>query len=183
MKKNKQTGASGNNSKPSGAKAPRQLVKTRIVDDVFTDEVEMLKTKFEIDFNAYVNLLWSSNPRIYDILKEAPDLESAREAMYNYLDRCERKVFDLDNEMHILEKATVRECVRTFKSVIGPINERRTETSALKNLWLLATENEEMTGKVYIGFLMEFINLFKGVAGAANIYFESEGAKKVSRIS
>ncbi len=178
MKKNKQTGASGNNSKPSGAKAPRQLVKTRIVDDVFTDEVEMLKTKFEIDFNAYVNLLWSSNPRIYDILKEAPDLESAREAMYNYLDRCERKVFDLDNEMHILEKATVRECVRTFKSVIGPINERRTETSALKNLWLLATENEEMTGKVYIGFLMEFINLFKGVAGAANIYFESEGAKK-----
>ncbi len=178
MENSKPTSADQKKKGTTEGKAPRQLVKTRIVDDVFTDEVEMLKTKFEIDFNAYVNLLWSSNPEIFQILKDAPDLESARNAMYNYLERCERKVFEIDNELHILEKATVRECVRTFRSVIGPINERRTETSALKNLWLLATGDEDMTGKVYIGFLMEFINLFRGVAGAANIYYESEGAKK-----
>ena len=151
---------------------------TRIVDDVFADSVEMLKTKFEYDYPSYINMLWGSNSEIHELLKSAPDIEAARDLMYTYLDRAERAIFEVDNDLHILEKSTVRECIRVFRSILGPINEKRTDTSALKTLWELAQEKEDTDKGVAIAFLMEFINLFRGVAGKANIYYESEGAKK-----
>ena len=60
-------------------------VSTTIIDDVFTDSVAMVKTVFEVDYDTYVGRLWQANPEIHSILKEATDLESARNAMYAYL--------------------------------------------------------------------------------------------------
>ncbi len=154
-------------------------VSTTIIDDVFTDSVAIVKTVFEVDYDTYIGRLWQANPEIHSILKEATDLESARNAMYAYLERAERAVFDIDNDLHILEKATVRDCVRVFKSIIGPINESRTGVSALDCLWKLAREKrDELRHPVSVGFLMEFINLFRGVGGASNIYLESGEVKK-----
>jgi lysine 2,3-aminomutase len=151
---------------------------TKIVDDVFTDSVEMLKTRFDYDYNSYIEMLWNSNPEIHRILSSAADPETARDSMYTYLDKAERKIFEVDNDLHILEKATVRECIRVFRSILGPINEKRTSTSALTSLWEQARGGDDPGKDISIGFLMEFINLFRGVAGRANIYYESEGAKK-----
>lgn len=151
---------------------------TRIVDDVFADSVEMLRTRFDYDYSSYVSMLWGSNSEIHTLLKEAAGLEDARDAMYSYLDKAERRIFDIDNDLHILEKSTVRECIRVMRSIIGPINEKRTDTSALKTLLEMARNGDEAGKDVSIAFLMEFINLFRGVAGKANIYYESEGAKK-----
>ena len=154
-------------------------VQTKIIDDVFTDSVEMLKPKFEINYEAYLDRLWDSNTEIYSCLKNAHDLESARTAVYSYLERAERDVFRLDNDLHILEKSTVRECIRVFKSIIGPINEKRTEFSALDCLWKLAVgKRKHLVQEVSVGFLLEFINIFRGVAGKSNIYYESEEARK-----
>jgi hypothetical protein len=177
------TGTDRQKRREEDSRAKAGYLGTRIVDDVFTDAAEMLKTRFEYDYNSYIDMLWNSNPEIRSILESAADLESARDSLYTYLDRAERKIFAVDNDLHILEKATVRECIRVFRSILGPINEKRTETSALRILWELARDRE-VTGKdVSIAFLMEFINLFRGVAGMANIYYESEGAKKGSPIS
>ncbi|MCD6205776.1 MAG: KamA family radical SAM protein [Candidatus Marinimicrobia bacterium] len=152
---------------------------TRVLDDVFTDEVNLFKTHFNVDYNAYIQRLWDANPEIYQILKSADSLESARNELYNYLNCSERKIFDLDNDLHILEKSTVRECIRVFRSIIGPVNEFRTEFSALDTLWKLANNKQaELKDKVSIGFLMEFINLFRGVTGKSNIYFEDTQVKK-----
>jgi lysine 2,3-aminomutase len=152
---------------------------TRIIDDVFTDAVEVFKPRFEVDYEAYLNRLWEANSEIYNLLKNASTLEEVREAMYSYLERAEREIFKVENDLHILEKATVRECIRAFKSIIGPVNEYRTEVSALDCLWKLArNKREDLTHEVSVGFLMEFINLFRGVAGRSNIYFESKEAKK-----
>jgi lysine 2,3-aminomutase len=157
----------------------RQRLQTKIIDDVFTDAVDMVKPKFEVDYDAYLERLWEVNPELHAVLRAAPDLESARDAVYAYLERAERRVFDLDNDLHILEKATVRECIRVFKSIIGPINERRTGMSALDCLWKLAqNRRDELEPQVSVGFLMEFINLFRGVAGKSNIYFETGEAKR-----
>ena len=153
-------------------------VGTKIVDDVFADSFEMLRTKFEYDYHSYINMLWGSNSEIHELLIAAPDVEAARDAMYGYLDKAERRIFEVDNDLHILEKSTVRECIRVFRSILGPINEKRTGTSALRTLWELAQGMEDADKNVAIAFLMEFINLFRGVAGKANIYYESEGAKK-----
>jgi lysine 2,3-aminomutase len=156
-----------------------KAVSTKIIDDVFTDSVAIVKTVFKINYDACLGRLWEANPEMYSILKEAPDLESARAGMYSYLERGERAIFNVDNDLHILEKATVRDCIRVFKSIIGPVNEFRTGVSALDCLWKLARDRrEELSHQVSVGFLMEFINLFRGVAGKSNIYLESGEVKK-----
>ncbi len=156
-----------------------QTLPSKIIDDIFTDSIEMVKPRFEVNYDAYLQRLWESNPDIHRRLKRARSLESARDTMYAYLEKAEREVFSLDNDFHILEKATVRECIRVFKSILGPVNEYRTKMSALDILWKLAQgRRKELKQEVSVGFLMEFINLFRGVAGKSNIYFESQEARK-----
>ncbi len=157
----------------------RKWISTRLLDDVFTDEVSLFKPHFEVDYQAYLQRLWDSNPEILQCLKNSETLEQARDALYCYLEKAERKVFTVDNDLHILEKSTVRECIRVFKSLIGPINEFRTEFSALASLWKLANnKQEELTSKISVGFILEFINLFRGVTGKSNIYLENAQVKK-----
>lgn len=156
---------------------PAKRISTRIIDDVFTDELTVLAPRFEVDQAAYAARLWEADPAIHALLKGADKLEAAREALYAHLEKAERAVFALESDLHILEKATVRDCVRVFRSIIGPVNEHRTETSALKILWELA-RGATVPEKVAVGFLMEFINLFRGISGHSNIYFETREAKK-----
>ena len=147
--------------KKSGAKSPSETPKLKwlsikLLDDVFTDEVSLFKPHFEVNYEAYIQRLWDSNPDIHKILKSSKDLESARDSMYNYLEKAERKVFALDNDLHILEKSTVRECIRVLRSIIGPINEFRTEFSALDSLWKLAQDKRnELKNKISVGFILE----------------------------
>ncbi len=149
-----------------------------IVDDIFAGPPETDKSGSEDDRHSCIERLWESNREIYELLRAASDIESARESVYRYLDTTERRLFDVDNDLHQLEKSTVRECIRVFRSILGPVNEKRTGTSALKILWELAGGMEKADEKVDIAFLMEFISLFRGVAGRANIYYEPEGTKK-----
>lgn len=164
---------------PAETKGSRTVLQTRIIDDVFTDAVDSVKPRFEVDIEAYVNRLWEANPEIYALLKEGPSLEEARSKLYSYLEKAERRIFEVDNDLHILEKSTVREAIRVFKSIIGPVNEYRTGVSALNFLFRLAKgELDSLKHEISAGFLLEFINLFRGVDGRSNIYFESKQAKK-----
>jgi lysine 2,3-aminomutase len=150
-----------------------------VVDDVLSDVLESEKPRFVVDYDRYLTLLWEANPELHDLLRKAPSLEEARDAAFSYLERAERAIFDLDNTYHILEKATVRDTIRAFKSILGPINERRTGFSALDCLWKLATDRrDELKWEVGVRFLMEFIHLFRGVAGRSNIYREQEEVRK-----
>ncbi len=174
----KKTEFSEKKTKKSSSEALK-WIGTKIIDDVFSDEISIFKPRFEVDYEAYLDRLWKANPEIHDILKIAPDKESARDGLYTYLEKAERKIFDVDNDLHILEKATVREGIRVFKSIIGPINEYRTGVSALEILWKLAqNKREELATEVSVGFLMEFINLFRSVIGESNIYLENSEVKK-----
>lgn len=164
-------------AKPS--KGPRTLIHTRIIDDVFTDAAENIKPRFEVNIEANLSRLWEANPEISAILSAAESLEQARNNLYEYLEKAERKIFQLDNDLHILEKSTVREAIRVLKSIIGPINEHRTGVSALDLLWKMArSQLDNIQNQISPGFLNEFINLFRGVDGRSNIYFESRQAKK-----
>ena len=165
--------------KPFQAAPKLKWLSTKLLDDVFTDEVSLFKPHFEVDYEAYIQRLWESNPEIYEILRASVSLDSARDSMYNYLEKAERKVFALDNDLHILEKSTVRESIRVFRSIIGPINEFRTEFSALDSLWKLAqNKRDELKDKISVGFILEFINLYRGVTGKSNIYLENAQVKK-----
>ncbi|MCF6289838.1 MAG: KamA family radical SAM protein [Desulfobacterales bacterium] len=171
--------ARGGPLKKSKQTTGRQWSRTRIIDDVFSDAVAMVKPRFEVDYNAYLERLWQASPEIHELLRRAKDLETARQALFTFLEQAERRVFDLDNDLHILEKATVRESIRVFKSIIGPINEQRCQTSALDALWKLAGDRRDaLKSEVSAGFLLEFINLFRGVTGRANIYLDTRATRK-----
>jgi lysine 2,3-aminomutase len=165
------------------AKPERRVLHTRIIDDVFTDAVDSVKPRFQVNIDAYLERLWEASPAISDILKSAQDLETARDHLYTYLEKAERRIFDVDNDLHILEKSTVREAIRVLKSIIGPVNEYRTKFSALNLLLRLAhkkqnPEQENGAENISPGFILEFINLFRGIEGRSNIYYESKQAKK-----
>ncbi|MFN2395750.1 MAG: hypothetical protein ABR597_08690, partial [Bacteroidales bacterium] len=91
--------------KTPAAKPGKQVLQTRIIDDVFTDAVDAVKPRFQVNIDAYLDRLWEASPEIYNILKNSKDLEEARESIYNYLQKAERRIFDVDNDLHILEKS------------------------------------------------------------------------------
>ncbi len=170
-------------SKRSGPRRGKQrslAVSTQIVaGEVLSDVLETEKPRFVVDLDKYLVLLWEANPQIHAELQASSSVEEARERLYALLERAERVIFELDNSYHILEKATVRECIRVLRSILGPINEKRTQFSALKCLWQLAHGGREgLEQEVSAGFLMEFIHLFRGVAGNSNIYREQEVVRK-----
>jgi lysine 2,3-aminomutase len=130
----------------------RKWLGSKVFDDVFTDDVSLFTPHFKVDYETYLQKLWDASPEIKDILKNSGGLETARDNIYNYLDKAERKVFAIDNNLHILEKSTVRESIRVFRSIIGPINEFRTDFSALDILWKLANDKRsELKSEISIG--------------------------------
>ncbi|MCB0295659.1 MAG: hypothetical protein KDG51_10575, partial [Calditrichaeota bacterium] len=45
----------------------KPLLSTKIIDDVFTDEITLLKPRFAVDDTVYLQRLWEANPEIYQI--------------------------------------------------------------------------------------------------------------------
>lgn len=164
---------------PKPHKTPVPVTNRILTEEIMSDTVTGEKPRVIAGYEAYLHVLWEANPELHTILTEATSLEAARDGVFAYLERIERAVFDPSDTRHVLEKATVRDCARVFKSIIGRINEIRAEFSALECLWKLATgRSEELHDEVSMGFLMEFVHLFRGVAGKSNIYREqSEIAK------
>jgi lysine 2,3-aminomutase len=106
---------------PSTTKSDyKTFVQTRTIDDVFTDAVDMVKPKFEADYRAYLERLWEANPDLQKCLQQAADLEAARNVVFDYLEKTERDVFGVDNDLHILEKSTVRESIRVLRALLAP---------------------------------------------------------------
>jgi len=148
-------------------------------DDVFTEVLEEEQPRFVVDLAKYTQHLWEADPRVWQILSQAEDLEAARAGLYAHLERCERAVFARDNDLHILEKATIREAVRVLRSIFGPINEVRCEFSPLECLWKLARSvDDEGTQRLGAGFMLEFIHLFRGINGRSNIYDENGSIRR-----
>jgi len=149
----------------STGERPRPI-STRIVEDeVFSDILEMEKPRL-IDYDRYAQVPWEGNPELRRLLRQRATSETEQDALYTYFERAERELFALDSQLHILEKGTLRDCIRLFKSIIGSINEKRTAVRALDSLGKLAKGKQSGPDwEVSVGFILEFINLFPGVQG------------------
>ena len=112
--------------------------------------------------------LWEVNPEISDLLSSSKDLEEARDKFYSYLEKEERKLLFIDNDLLVLKKDVIKESILVLKNIIGPINEEKAGLSSLNILLNLSKEKE--TDKVSIGFILEFINLFLAIKGEARVY-------------
>lgn len=164
-------------SRLQGPTPSTRIVEDDVLADLLAEEDRLPRDKVGLD--DYLDLLWEANPEIHGLIRSSPSLPEARNRLLAYLERTERQVFALDNRAHILEKATVRDAIRVMKSILGPINEKRTGFSALDALWKLAVGREdELAEPITPGFLLELIHLLRAVGGNSNIYREREGAPK-----
>ncbi len=150
---------------------------TKVIDgDFLADVLDEEHVPGEVTDEHLIEMLWEAVPELYQRLQGAADLEMARDRMYTFLERTERRLFEVDNTDHVLEKAVQRDCIAVLRSIIAPVNEKRTRFSALDCLWKLA--NGRQTEDVSVGFLMEFYYLFHGVAGTSRLYRETERIRK-----
>ncbi|MCP4393613.1 MAG: KamA family radical SAM protein [Alphaproteobacteria bacterium] len=134
-------------------------------------------TDIAYSIETYINQLWHENNDIYELLKNADSLEDARIALHKHLSDFEEDLLKIenDNNMLILEKTTVRDCINALISITATINEHRTEYSALDALWKLANDDvSDVKETISKGFMLEFIHLFRGLRGASDIYREEE---------
>lgn len=121
-----------------------------------------------------MEMLWKSDPSIFKILKNSTSTSQARESLFNYLNMKERMLFYIYSKkqfknLHIIKKNNAKECIRVFKNSIRTENERLTNSSALKRLYGLAHKPQWVLEQTSLGFIYEFIALFKGINGNAEI--------------
>lgn len=141
-------------------------------------KAQSIRSEFEVLFDKYLQMLWESNNNIFSILKISPDVETARENLYDYLFELEKRSYTKEHDLHILEKSVQQDAIKVFKNIIAPINERTLGYSDLDTLWKLANDHDnEMIFKLSIAFLMEFIKLFAAVIGKSYIYNIDEDEK------
>lgn len=137
------------------------------MDDMHHTTSTVQNSQREPSIDEAQSLLREANGELFDALCQGESLELARKAVYAALESAESLTFLADRELHPLEVAIVRECVRNLRRIIAPINEKRTMTSALQGLRAIALG--EPSG-VTNAFLMELVALFTGVAGNSGIY-------------
>lgn len=145
-----------------------------IMDGFGSDRVSYPDTPSGHDYNEFLEWLWEADPEIHEILYNSHDIDSARNLIFDYLERIERLLLEGSHDLSALERCTIRDCIRVLRNVFAPIHEEIAGVSAFEELWKLAhNESDKIQFNVSIGFVMEFIHLFLGITGRANIYPES----------
>ncbi len=141
--------------------------------DVVASHTNLLEQALGMDFQQAVARLWEVNPELHDILGSAGSTEEARERVYAYLERAERKLLEKGCKLEALERSAVRDAVRVLRNLFAPIHEERTGVSDLELLWNMARGEDGV--EVSYGFVLEFIQLFQTVGGHVDIYRSSSG--------
>jgi len=152
---------------------------TKVPEEVSFTSHKKARRLLDADLSRNLRILWTSNPQIHEILKFSDNKEISRDKLYTYLENKERELLHQESDLHSLERANARECIKVFKSVISPLNERQTGVSALDTLFRLAHNDRKIRDDVDPGFILEFIHLFRGVIGKSGIYGRRGEQKKL----
>jgi len=151
-----------------------------VVNDVVNDVSFANDADICTDYRDFLYWLWEANPEIYEILRDSAEPYSARQQIFDYLEAAEREMLEQATPVHSLVRANTLECIRVMKNIIAPVYEEKTGVSSLTVLWELVNgEPEKSDTDVSMGFIMEFIHLFLGVAGNADIYPKNSEGERV----
>ena len=149
----------------------KESVNEILINGTDIDLVDIVKLPPEDQYNVTIKLLWKACPDIYQCLLKADNLNDARDAIFEYLEKVERDILYGKVDKMPLERSTIRVCIRILKSIISPVSEQHLEESSLKYLWNLAKGKEKGLKKtISVGFIMEFVSIFRGITGNSRIY-------------
>ncbi|MBN1999502.1 KamA family radical SAM protein [candidate division KSB1 bacterium] len=130
-----------------------------------------MRLRGEAVFSTFSILLKRANPDLMDIFESSSTLEDARDSVFHYLTRIERLLLNQSYDIHALERVIVRDCIRTLKNIFSRGYEKKIGFSALNVLWNVASkEFDAIDVHVSMGFMEEFIHLFRGIASNSGVY-------------
>ena len=114
--------------------------------------------------------LWRTEPKVKSILRESRHVEEARYVLFDYLDRLRRDIYNQKSDtyytdLNIVQKRTVRECIRVLSNTMRTENSDLFNASPLDLLYNLAMGKRDVLQKVGKGFLLEHLALFRGIRG------------------
>ncbi|ABR55093.1 lysine 2,3-aminomutase YodO family protein [Methanococcus vannielii SB] len=118
-------------------------------------------------FQLKMEQLLKTDTKFYSILVKSNDLNDLRHEVYKYLNSIEKTLYFENTEFPKLEIINMKECIKVFKNIISPKNEKLAEFSAINALWNIY--KGETTG-ISLGFLNEMIYLLRGINGKSGIY-------------
>ncbi|MGD8599113.1 MAG: KamA family radical SAM protein [Anaerolineae bacterium] len=113
--------------------------------------------------------LRQADRQAYQILRGSDTAAAARERLRTHLMRREADLYRSDNDLHPLDHARARQCIRILKNILAPRNEAEAGFSTLDHLWQLVRRDPSTLKEQDPGFLLEFIHLFKGMRGQSRV--------------
>ncbi len=141
--------------------------------------LEDMRYKGKSAFSAFSILLRRANPDLMDVFESATSLQAARDEVFHYFARTERLLLNQSTDIHPLEKTVIRDCIKALKNIFSRGYEKITGFSALNVLWNLASQEfDAIDVHVSMGFMQEFIHLFRGTTGHSGIYAGNDSYKE-----
>lgn len=120
-----------------------------------------------------IKKLFEINPTLYGLLKEAPDLGTARNYVIVYIEETQRLLNRQSQRIKPLEWEIQMRSLDAFRKIISVRSERLAKFSVLRLLWLMAHEETGLLpDNLNQGFFNEMIHLLLGIQGKSGIYDE-----------
>ncbi len=126
-----------------------------------------------------VEQLWTTEPRIRQILRNSKHVEEARHLIFDYLNRLDRDLYNMKSDtyfvnLNIIEKRNAKECIRVLMNTMRSENEYLTKVSPLETLYDIVQGKENALHAVTEGFLCEYLALFLGITGKAGKHIKGK---------
>ncbi len=124
--------------------------------------------------------LWSTEPKIKQILKNSKHVEEARHLIFDYMNRLDRDLYNMKSDtyfvnLNIIEKRNAKECIRVLMNTMRSENEHLTKSSPLEALYDIVHGKEKALDAVTEAFLCEYLALFLGITGKAGKHVKRKG--------
>jgi len=138
-----------------------------------------MKNVLKMTKEQLLDKLWSTEPRIRQILKNSKHVEEARHLIFDYMNRLDRDLYNMKSDtyfvnLNIIEKRNAKECIRVLMNTMRSENEYLTKSSPLEALYDIVHEKEKALDAVTEAFLCEYLALFLGITGKAGKHVKSK---------
>jgi lysine 2,3-aminomutase len=119
--------------------------------------------------------LWNASPEIRTILVSSADLEAARTALLDYLDRRHRELGDTHIHLHPLEQDLALNAIDVLRSIVSRRSEYLSAFSALRRLREIALgAAPQVLAETADAWVEEMRHIFLAIEGRTGVYQEEE---------
>jgi len=138
-----------------------------------------MKNVLNMTKEQLIEQLWTTEPKIKQILKNSKHVEEARHVIFDYMNRLDRDLYNMKSDtyfvnLNIIEKRNAKECIRVLMNTMRSENEYLTKSSPLEALYDIVHEKEKALDAVTEAFLCEYLALFLGITGKAGKHVKSK---------